>query len=272
MIYLLITTSINNSYIKLENLIETYSDILKPVYQNEIVEPIRRNGRRKPTIMLTLGKAFDAKSEMIRPKSFPDLTVENVDRLQVKTLNTNDRISEYKESIKSLLTLNLDKIKPIIIENNGKRETFLDEYGIDVHYTENNRESFRHKGVNELMDIKSAISSYEIQDDDIIIKLTGRYTLLNDSFFKFIIKNENNFDAFIKFYNVYDEKFMDDDCTLGLFAIRCKYLKSFEYDEESEIPERDFAKYVIDSDCRICEIYRLGLHCKFSDTYKELDV
>ena len=72
---------------------------------------------------------------------------------------------------------------------------------------------------------KSAIEKYNIGDDDMIIKLTGRYKLLNDSFFEFIKQNENNYDAFIKFYNVCEETFMTNDCIMGMFSIRCKYLK-----------------------------------------------
>jgi hypothetical protein len=165
-----------------------------------------------------------------------------------------------------------DKIKPIIIENNGKRVTFLNDFGIDVHYTENNSKSFKHKGINELIDIKSAILAYDIKDDDIVIKITGRYKLIDDSFFQTVINGMDAYDAFIKFFNVFTEEFMEDDCVLGLFAIRCKYLKDFEYDLDLEIPETQFAEYVRKSECRINEIERLGLSCKFSDTYKKLEV
>jgi hypothetical protein len=76
----------------------------------------------------------------------------------------------------------------------------------------------------------------------------------------------------MKFFNVSTEQYANNDCILGLFAIRCKYLKEFEYDTEHEIPETQFAEYVRKSSCRICDIVRLGLRCKFSDTYKTLEV
>ena len=264
MIYLLITTSINNNYIRLDKLSEIYSNVLKP-NKNEQILFTNKNRRRAPAMHIRIGNVHNIPS--INEKS-----MQIVDRDKIKELNSKDRILEYKESITTNLSYVFHEIKPIIIENNGQRKTFLDDFGVDVHYTDNNKCSFKHKGINELMDIKSAISAYDIKDDDIIIKITGRYKLINDSFFRSILEEAESYDAFIKFFNVAEEKFMRDDCVLGLFAIRCKYLKSFEYDPDLEIPETQFAEYVRKSDCRIFEIGRLGLRCKFSDTQKILEV
>lgn len=252
MIYLIITTSLNNNYIQLENLMNVYSDILTPII---------RSNRISPNFKMSLSTINPTQTQL----------KENI-MVKVKETNNNDRIFDYTDGINSVSEFIVDGIIPIIVENNCKRKTFLDDFWIDVHYTENNKASFKHKGVNELMDIKSVITEYNIQDDDIVIKLTGRYKLLDDSFLKTVIENEDNYDAFMKFYNVFEEQYLKDDCILGLFAIRCKYLKEFEYDSESEIPETQFAEHVRKSECRICELERLGLRCKFSDTYKILDV
>lgn len=269
MIYLLITTSINNNYIRLDKLVEVYSNVLKP-NKNEQTFFTNKNKRRTPVIQIRVGNVHNITTAS--EKSMQKVTSQTVDRDQIKELNLNSRIIEYTESIKTSLSFVFHEIKPIIIENNGKRETFLNEFGVDVLYTENNKNSFKHKGINELMDIKSAISAYDIKDDDIIIKITGRYKLIDDSFFRSVLENAESCDAFIKFFNVIEEKFVRNDCVLGLFAIRCKYLKSFEYDPYLEIPETQFAEYVRKSDCRIFEMGRLGLRCKFSDTQKILHV
>jgi len=275
MIYLLITTSINNNYIQLDKLIEVYSNVLTPkknetITQNNHVFFSNGKRRRNPAIQIRFGNVHNIISS-IEPNPKP-LTPESVDKKQLRELNDTDRVIEYKENIKNNISYLSDNIKPIIIENNGKRQTFLDEFGIDVHYTENNKESFKHKGINELMDIKSAISAYNIQDDDIVIKITGRYKLIDSSFFQTVIEHMESHDAFIKFFNVFTEEFMENDCVLGLFAIRCKYLKDFEYDPHLEVPETQFAEYIRKSECRLFEMKRLGLSCKFSDTYKKLDV
>jgi hypothetical protein len=264
MIYLLITTSINNNYIRLDKLTEIYSNVLKPS-KNEKIFFTNKNRRRAPAMQIRIGYVSNIPN--VNEKS-----LQTIDRDKIKELNLKDRILEYKESITTSLSCVFHEIKPIIIENNGERKTFLDEFGVDVHYTDNNKCFFKHKGINELMDIKSAISAFEIKDDDIIIKITGRYKVINDSFFRTVLEEAESYDAFIKFFNVTEEKFMRNDCVLGLFAIRCKYLKSFEYDPDLEIPETQFAEYIRKSDCRIFEMGRLGLSCKFSDTQKILEV
>lgn len=269
MIYLLITTSINNNYIHLEKMVDAYSPLLKKnkPNTNEHTFFSNRNSRRNPIMKIRMGNM----NNLIIPHESNKEKL-TMDLVTLKEFNTNDRISEYKESIKNTLSYILDGIKPIIIENNGKRDTFLNEFGIDVLYTENNENSFKHKGINELMDIKSAISEYNIQDNDIVIKMTGRYKFIDNSFFRTVIENSHSHDAFMKFFNVAENKFLENDCILGLFAIRCKYLKSFDYDSESEIPETQFADYVRKTNCKIYEMERLGLNCKFSDTQKTLDV
>jgi hypothetical protein len=134
-------------------------------------------------------------------------------------------------------------IIPIVVENNGERETYLNDLDCDVTYTDNNLLSFSQKGVNELLDIKHVIDKYNISDNDIIIKLTGRYKLLNDSFLELVVQNQHIVDAFVKFYNVCSQQFDNDDCALGLYAIRCSYIKNFEYNCQSSC-EIEFAKYV----------------------------
>ena len=78
------------------------------------------------------------------------------------------------------LTNNIANLKMIIIENNGKRSTFLDNFkqeNIDIFYTNNNLLNIKNKGVKELKDILDCINFYDIKDDELIIKMTGRYVL-----------------------------------------------------------------------------------------------
>ncbi len=183
-----------------------------------------------------------------------------------------NRMMQYAENIKKTLSLLPSSMKAIIVENNGPRKTFLDDFGIPVHYTQNNDERFQHKGINELNDIKSVIKTYDIKDDDMVIKITGRYSPLNDVFFKYVEANQETYDAFIKFYNVAEMLFMEDDCVLGMFAVKCKYLKQFQYDNGNRSPETQFAKFMNKIDGEICEVGILYLHCCFSETMKYMDV
>jgi hypothetical protein len=197
----------------------------------------------------------------------------NKDRHSINK-NDNLRTTVYMNSIKNTLSLLPPNIIPIVVENNGKRETELDNLGIKVCYTNNNDTTYWHKGVNELLDIKHVINECNIQDDDIVIKITGRYHLLNNNFINIIINNINNYDAFVKFFNICTKKYETYDSVLGLFAVRCKILKSLDYNNIKESPELQFAKHVrnnIDIS-RIKEIDVLNLRCIHVNHSEFLDV
>jgi len=189
--------------------------------------------------------------------------------------NNIHRQNRYIECINHLLELiNNDlNIKPIIVENNGLRQTFLDDLKCDVCYTNNNMINYYHKGENELLDIKEVINQYNIKDDDIIIKLTGRYKLLNLNFINLVKNTINDYDAFVKFFNVCNLHYMFDDCVLGLFAIKCKYLKEFKY-SFLRSAEQEFADYIrknINKN-KLIEVKQLYLECCFADDLRILIV
>jgi hypothetical protein len=184
------------------------------------------------------------------------------------------RKERYMKSIKSLLTLITENnlcIKPIIVENNGIRRTYLDELNCDVVYTNNNILNVNNKGITELLDIQHVIQQYQIEDDDIVIKITGRYKLLYFTFLELVMNNSEEYDVFLKFFNVCEQKYMYNDCVLGLFAIKCKYLKTYACITS---PEQEFAKYVrttIQHD-KIMEVDTLNLECCFADDLRLLYV
>jgi hypothetical protein len=182
--------------------------------------------------------------------------------------NYEHRKNLYLYSIRKTLEYIPKDIKVIIVENNGKRQTYLDELGVDVHYTTNNSNTYFHKGINELQDIHSVIQTYNIHDDDTIIKMTGRYHLLNDSFINSVLNN--HYDAYVKYYNVCTFKYELNDCVLGLYAIKCRFLKLFQYKNMNKSPEMEFAEFT--RSLNHFEIKDLGLRCCFADNLKILDV
>lgn len=185
------------------------------------------------------------------------------------------RQKRYIDCITSVLKMldNDSSFKPIIVENNGIRGTFLDGLNCDIMYTSNNLLNLQHKGVNELMDIKEVMQRYNIQDEDIIVKLTGRYKL-KDMYFLNEVKNKSNeYDAFVKFFNVCTLEYMELDCVLGLVAVKSKYLRTFNYDCNKS-PECEFAEHVrnnINKE-RIMEMKHLNLECCFADDLRILNV
>lgn len=192
----------------------------------------------------------------------------------------NERRDRYLYAISETLKQLPHEIKPIIVENNCKRETYLDNFyhhhrqHVKVFYTENNTKQFKSKGTNELLDIKEVIDRYGIEDDDIIIKLTGRYRSLSSTFFKDIIKNEKNYDAFVKFFDVADLMYKQYDCILGCYAIRSKFLKLFNHlsIDNYNSAEIAFARYVRFCGARLKEVDQLNIECCFGEDSRILIV
>ena len=157
-------------------------------------------------------------------------------------------------------TIELTDYKIIIIENNGIRETFLDTFGLDVYYTENNMLSNENKGYKELKDIHDCIQEYLIGDDDFIVKMTGRYILKHPNTFMNIVKEQlGTYDCIIK-YGSYNNpvNYQMEDCITGLIGMKCKYIKQIEYPIDNDCVEWSWAKvtYLID-ESRIYKIESL---------------
>jgi len=196
----------------------------------------------------------------------------------------------YLKCITRALEILPNNIKPIIVENSGLTSSYLDTFNCDVCYTDNNKYNFIHKGVNELLDIKEVIKKYNIQDDDVIIKLTGRYFLENDTFLQ-LVKNQeqgqgqgqgqeqgqgqkqSQYDAYIKFFNICTLAFMDNDCILGLIAVKCKYLKQFKYELCFKTSaEVQFATFIKQNIKKLYVVKNLFLTCTFADNSKVITV
>ena len=194
--------------------------------------------------------------------------------------NEDERKERYLYAISETLKHLPYEIKPIIVENNGKRETYLDNFyhhhnqRVKVIYTENNKQQFKSKGANELLDIKEVIERYGIEDEDIIIKLTGRYRALSSNFFDEVIENAEKYDAFVKFFGTCSLKFEEYDCILGCYAMRAKYIKLFnQYSIDNyKSAEIAFARYVRFCGARLKEVYQLDIECSFAEDLRLLIV
>jgi len=191
----------------------------------------------------------------------------------------NERKERYLHAINETLKLLPEEITPIIVENNGKRDTYLDNFYhgvklIKVLYTTNNKLKFKSKGSNELLDIKEVIEKCNICDDDMIIKLTGRYRSLSSKFFKDVIMNEYEYDAFVKFFGTCSLKFEEYDCILGLYAMRVKYIKLFNHYsiDNYKSAEIALARYARLSGIRLQEVEVLDIECCFAEDNRILIV
>jgi hypothetical protein len=161
---------------------------------------------------------------------------------------------------------------PIIVENNGERPTYLDHFEhagkpVRVVYTNNNELTYQHKATLEMIDIKETIRRCNIQESDMIIKITGRYRMISSDFFKMVEKEEPNYNAFVKFYNVHDKVWDDQDSVLGCFAMRAIYFQLYPHRLMDAVSsgEKAFARY-INRTMRVKKINQLDVECEFANT------
>ena len=201
------------------------------------------------------------------------------------------REQRYKSSINACLNMvtELNKVctaNPILVvitENSSNTySSYLDVFSSDICkivYTRTNiLYPSLHKASKELLDIHIAMENLQCIDNerDMIVKLTGRYRMLNSDFLERVIRDQDKYEAFVKFFNVCTLQYLDDDCVLGMFAIRAKYLCAFKYDFEfssasAEVQFATFVKCCILPDV-LCEMDSLGLECCFADDLRILEV
>jgi len=184
----------------------------------------------------------------------------------------NIREAQYTNAIRQLtkMTSDIPNLKIIVVENNGKRPTVLDEFGCDVLYTTNNQFPSRNKGNKELKDVRDCIEAYNIQDDDFVAKMTGRYVLTDSSEFIERLKHLDHYECIIK-YGSYSKPANEkmQDCITGLLGMRAKYIKHVQWSAEYGCIEWEWAKatYLI-PDEHIYKVGTLGIHiCPGNNTY-----
>jgi hypothetical protein len=171
-------------------------------------------------------------------------------------------ISKLKELTKEL------ECKILITENNGKRETFLDHLGLEVFYTNNNQIRTGNKGIKELKDVWDSIALLNIQDDDLVVKITGRYILQENNEFMEALKKET--DCIMKYGNCqYTVTHKVAECLTVLVAMKSKYVKKIKIPSENECVEWCWAKASFEiPDNRIMFMEKLGISvCPGTNTY-----
>jgi len=172
-------------------------------------------------------------------------------------------ICKLKEVVQ---TLNLPSSKIIIIENNGKRPTYLDNLDCEVYYTNNNSLPIKNIGHKELMDVLDCIEHYGIQMDDFIVKMTGRYIFDDDSEFLKSLTRVDRYDCIIRYGPYFDEKqsngiIIPFDCITGLIGMRCRYIRQIEKPTEKEWIEWKWGKASsLIPETRICKLTTLGIY------------
>lgn len=146
-------------------------------------------------------------------------------------IKADERKMQY---IRSLSAINQFGYRPYIIESCVQGRTFLDDWAKQVLYTQTNDSRLQNKGVNEFTSMLHAFNYWEFNDDDIIVKLTGRYVLRSDAFIRFL-EDADDVDCAAKFVTVSMGDNSIDAVLTGCFAMRFnlfkEMLESFDYEK-----------------------------------------
>lgn len=122
-----------------------------------------------------------------------------------------------EEFLYSLKTIQAFGYEPYIVESICQGPTFFDDYAKHIYYTKTNNSRLRNKGVNEAISMAAGIRKYDFNDNDMIVKISGRCYFASDKFLR-QIEQHPEIDAFVK-YDPHGQVFT------GCFALRAKYLK-----------------------------------------------
>jgi hypothetical protein len=177
--------------------------------------------------------------------------------------NFEIRKKEYTDSINTLIQ-EVSKYNHLetfiyIVENNGARHTFLNDFvsnhnhvKLKVIYTNHNQIPTPNKGLKELLDYFFILQECkEIRDQDIVVKLTGRYRFGEDSTFLNILYNHyNDYDAFIRtgafMYPSQRKNERDQyDCLTGLFGIRAYIMRNHLEKYIQNLRDYEWVEWVI---------------------------
>lgn len=191
-----------------------------------------------------------------------------------------NRVERYRNAIRETLCHIPEGIEPILVENTSggtwNEEWWCHGRKVPIVFTENGKAQMRNKGVNEWLDIQQVIREWGMKDEDIIVKLTGRYRLLSSPFLETIQKTEKDIDAWFRFLNVCTMEDDPMDCVLGAFASRVSVIRyiSWSWINLFDSPEKAIAKYIrfSVSPHRIMEMKHLDVECIFSENGRVLIV
>lgn len=202
---------------------------------------------------------------------------------RMPSLVTEDRLARYRYAISESLRCLPEGVQPLIVENSGSshNQATLEDFSchgqpVPVIYTDNGTRTMRNKGVNEWLDIQAVIDRVGMKDNDILVKLTGRYRLLSPRFLERIQRTAVEKDAWLRFYNVCTGEEDPNDCVLGCYAARVSVLRylSWSWLNLFDSPERAVARFIRSSvsEKRCMAMDHLDVECVFSDTGRVLCV
>lgn len=167
------------------------------------------------------------------------------------------RQMEYEQSLKKVRSYGY--LIYIVEAIKQKGPTFLDKYADTIYYSTVNNPHLKNKGVNEARSCKQALDHFDIDDEIMIVRMTGRYLFMSDQFME-IVAHNRDYDGFIKPIDNNTQYFT------GCFALKAQYLKEFLLQLDCDRLEREminvekaFKDYIDSKNLKIYYVDHLDL-------------
>jgi hypothetical protein len=194
----------------------------------------------KNCFVFDCGDIFDSLDEntFVKLKQKVNANIKILYTAAILNHRQEERQAEYEKNIK---ILNSFWYEPYIVEACSGGPTFFNEIAHHICYTQSNLQ-VRNKGVNEVRSIRKGLEQFKFDDNDMVIKITGRYFFKNEFLLR-MIEDNPEVDGFILMESV-----THFACS-GCFALRYKYFKRLLKNINIEQMERywiDFERIVID--------------------------
>jgi hypothetical protein len=162
--------------------------------------------------------------------------------------NYEQRKNEYIHSLQILKNFGFLPNTYVVEAGPPTIFSFFEDYCDHIFYSSSNNVSLRNKGVNEVQSLINFCNFHDIGDDEIVIKLTGRYFFENDSFLRYV-EAHPEIDAVVSSRgNASWEEFC---LQTGCYAIKGKYFKHWlktidlsKLEKEMIDLEWDFTRFI----------------------------
>ena len=131
--------------------------------------------------------------------------------------NADERNEEYRIGIQRLLELG---VEPYVVESTATRSDVFHSLLPDeqIFYADTNNPTEPNKGVNEFKSMIKALEHFQFDKEEVVYKMTGRYFLETDSFFRMM--DQCAMDAGF-------HQYPDGQLFTGFFACRVSLLNEF---------------------------------------------
>jgi len=180
----------------------------------------------------------------------------------LKEMFFEKRREEYINSYNQIKKICNHKIQILECLDYGDSKTFLDELSDNVLYTRKNY-IFKNKGVNEILNIKYFLEQTTLDDEEMIVKITGRY-LLNSSFF--IDKCEQSRSDVIMVKDNHDQVFFGCVCmkkkVLLKFIIETDWI---QVESRFQNIEKVFSDFLKKENFSILQLNEVDIICNIND-------